>query len=580
MASESTRRKPVKKPAKKPAKKSTSQTKKQQTDHEWFIPKESRKTLKKEFKLLKDPVVLEVFTSEGENDPYNTVTVRFSSDMAKLSNKITVNFNTLDDRKAEKYKVERSPSILFNPDEFKIRYTGAPLGEEGKSFIVAILMVSTKESGFSKKSKIALKALKEERHVMVFVTPDCPYCPGQVMNAFRAAIEQPKLVSAECVESIENIDTARAYNVGAVPHTVINHTTMSKGLQPEEMFIKELITMEPTQMAEGERTGFEDASVGMGAGVGEPVAPRKDVDLVIIGGGPAGLTAGIYAQRSGLSSVVIEKDMVGGQVAITPVVENYPGFTSIGGKKLMDIIAQQAKNYVPILEGEEVKEIKIGKKIEVFTSRGRYNGRALLITTGAGYRKLGVPGEEKYSGHGVSYCATCDGYFFKDKRVIMVGGGNSALTDALYLKNLGAKVKIIHRRDEFRAENYLQESVKRENISVIWDTILEEIMGTKKEITGVKLRNVKTKKTMKVDLDGVFISIGEDPNSKLAGEIGVKLDKDGFIEVDRGCRTNIPRIYAAGDVTGGVRQIVTAVSEGATAALSAFTDLTNPYWLR
>jgi len=553
--------------AKYNSKKSTK-GKKSQKKEEWFIPPDSRKVLSERFKALKDPVSLEVFIKKGENDPYNALTVAFCSDLTRLTTKIKTNINIIGEPVPKKYDVTRSPSILFNPDKYNIRFTGAPLGEEGKSFIEAIVMVSRNESGLSESSKQKLAELDESRHVMVFVTPDCPYCPGQVINAFRAGVERHDLIKAECVEATENIDLAKAYFIGAVPHTVINKTTMSKGLLPEEMFIEELLTMEPTQLME-ELPGT----------LGEQLQARE-VDLIIIGGGPAGLTAGIYAQRSGLKSIVLEKDMIGGQVALTPVVENYPGFTNIGGKKLMDLIHSQAKNYVPIHEGEGVLEIKVGKKIEAITNRGRYLGRALILAMGAGYRTLGVPGEEKYNGHGVSYCATCDGYFFKGKKVAMVGGGNSALTDALYLKNLGANVAIIHRRHEFRAEKYLQESVKRESIPIIWDSVVEEIIGNEKEITGVKIKNIKSKASKIHKVEGVFIAIGEDPNSKLASEFGVKLTAGGFIEVDRSCRTNIPRIYAAGDVTGGVRQIVTAVSEGATAALSAFQDLANPYWLK
>lgn len=554
-------------PPKKVTKKSTGGKAKSKKD-EWFIPEESRKALLKRFTELKNDVNLEVFFKQGENDPYNTLTVAFCLDLSKLTDKIHTNINVIGEPKSKKYEVKRSPTVLFSPEEYNIRYTGAPLGEEGKSFIQAIMMISNHESGLTKKSKKALAKLSEPRHIQIFITPDCPYCPMQVINAFQAAIERPDLIKAECVESIENIDLAKAYFVSAVPHTVINKTTMSKGLQPEEIFIQELITMEPTQVMEKAHTEME--------GEGRV----EEVDLIIIGGGPGGLTAGIYAQRSGLKAIVLEKEVIGGQVALTPVVENYPGFTNIGGKKLMDLIAAQAKNYVPISEGEEVHEIKIGKHIEAFTNRAKYIGKALILSTGAGYKKLGVPGEDKFNGHGVSYCATCDGYFFKGQRVIMIGGGNSALTDALYLKNLGAKVKIIHRRDKFRAEKYLQDSIEQANIPVIWDTVVEEIVGQKNKITGVKIRNVKTKASKTLKLDGVFIAIGEDPNSKLAGEIGIKLDQGGFVLVDRGCRTNIPRIYAAGDLTGGVRQIVTAVSEGATAALSAFEDIASPYWLR
>lgn len=546
-------------------------TKKKGKGDSWFLPKDARVALSERFKALKDTVKLEVFIKTGENDPYNTLSVVFCSDLARLSDKIITTINVIGDEKSKKYKVDHSPTILFNPEEYNIRYNGAPAGEEGKSFIETIIMLSNHDSGLSKESREALAELDEKRHVMVFITPDCPYCPGQVINAFRAAIERPDIISAECIESIENIEMARAYNIGAVPHTVINSTTMSKGLQPEEMFVLELVTMEPTQVSKEilAETGEE------------PIMGKStEVNLIIIGAGPAGLTAGIYAQRSGLSSVVLEKDMVGGLVAVTPVVENYPGFTNIAGKRLMDLISSQAKNYVDIHEGEEIFEIKVGKKIEAITNRGKYIGDALILATGAKYQKLDVPGEEKFAGHGVSYCATCDGYFFKDKKVLMVGGGNSALTDALHLKNLGANVAIVHRRDQLRAEKYLQESVKREELPVIWNSVVEEIKGKGNKVNGVKVKNLKTKESKLHKVDGVFIAIGEEPNSKLAGEIGIKLKEGGFIDVDSHGRTNIPRIYAAGDVTGGVRQIVTAVSEGATAALAAFEDLANPYWLK
>ncbi len=579
--------KPKKNSGKKIAKKST-RAKKRSEKNAWFISLDSRNALKERFKDLKDQVQLDVFTRKGENDPYNTVSVQFCLDLSRLSNKIRTKVHSIGDESSKRYDVEYSPTILFEPEKYNIRFTGAPIGEEGRSFIETILMVSSSESGLSKRSKKALAALDEKRDVMVFVSPDCPYCPGQVINAFRAAVERPDLIRAECVESTENMDLAKVYDVGGVPHTVVNHTTLSRGLQPEEIFIRELVTMEhlelePTQPAEDlDIEGFEEPDRDVRRRVEDQIPDDKvaEVDLIILGGGPAGLTAGIYAQRSGLKSIVLEKSIIGGLVALTPVVENYPGFTNIAGKKLMDLIATQARNYVQIHEDEDVIEIKVGKKIEAYTNRRTYRGLALIIATGAGYKKLNVPGEEKYSGRGVSYCATCDGYFFKGKNVVLVGGGNSAMTDALYLNNLGADVTIIHRRDKLRAQKYLQDSIEREKIPVIWNTVVEEIFGKDKLITGVRVRDVKTKKIKHLKTEGVFIAIGEDPNSKLAGEIGITLGDGRFINVDRGCRTNIPRIYAAGDVTGGVRQIVTAVSEGATAALSAFSDIANPYWLK
>ncbi len=529
---------------------------------QWFIPKDSRGHLKEQFKALKEKVIIEIFTKTGENEPYNELAIKFATELSRLTDKIEVRLNKIGDAKAKKYDVTRSPTVLINPEQYHIRYTGAPAGEEGVSFLQAIMMVSLRESGLSQTSKELLTQLDEKRHAQIYITPDCPYCPGQVINAFRAAIERPEVVSSECVDSTQHLDLAKKYNVGSVPQTIINEKTISLGYESEERFISELISMEP---AESQVAPVEQEMI--------------ETDLIIVGAGPAGLTAGIYARRSGLNTIILEKDTVGGQVSVTPIVENYPGFQNIPGKKLMAMIAAHARGYVDIHEGEEVREIKVGKRIEAITTRARYAAKALLLATGAQYKKLDVPGEARFSGHGVSYCATCDGYLFKDKKVVVVGGGNTALTDALHLKNLGARVIIIHRREEFRADKHLQDSVEREGIPVMWNSAVEEIVGND-EIKAVKIKNTKNNTTQELETDGVFIAIGETPNSQLAADIGISMNEGSFIQADRNGRTNIPRIYAAGDVTVGLRQIVIAVGEGAAAVQAIFEDISHPYWLK
>jgi thioredoxin reductase (NADPH) len=311
----------------------------------------------------------------------------------------------------------------------------------------------------------------------------------------------------------------------------------------------------------------------------EITTEKEEIDLLIIGAGPAGLTAAIYAERSGLKSIVAEKSNIGGQVAITPIVENYPGFTKIGGKTLMDMMAQQAIQYATIHEGEEVMEIQNTDGVfEIKTNRKKYAAKAVLLTTGAESKKLGIPGEKEFQGKGISYCAACDGYFFKDgKKVIVVGGGNTAATEALYLKNIGVDVTIVHRKDTLRAEMFLQQSLTNNNIPVLWSTEIKEILGDKL-VTSVILENTidKTQKTMV--LNGVFIAIGYTPNNALAKNLGIETDEEGYIKVVQGQRTTATGIYAAGDITGGIKQIVTAVSQGAVAAMSIFEDISNPYW--
>lgn len=306
----------------------------------------------------------------------------------------------------------------------------------------------------------------------------------------------------------------------------------------------------------------------------------EEYDTLIIGGGPAGLTAGIYATRAGLKAIVLEGKTAGGLVAESPAIENYPGFQSIDGMKLAEKFKNHALKYVQIKEIEPVQDIK--KEREQFilrTARGEYHGKSVILATGSEHRHLGVPGEEELYGRGVSYCSTCDGFFFKGKKVLVVGGGNTAVGDAIYLKGIGCDVTLIHRRDQLRAEKALQERMFSMNIPVIWDSVVEEILGDGK-VSGAKIRNKKTGEIKVEDASAIFISIGEKPNTELAVKLGAELTEDSYLKVDRGMRTSVRYVYAAGDVTGGVKQIVTAAAEGATAALSAYEDLTNPYWAK
>jgi len=304
-----------------------------------------------------------------------------------------------------------------------------------------------------------------------------------------------------------------------------------------------------------------------------------DYDVIIIGAGPAGLAAGIYGKRAGLNCVVLEKGVPGGQVMTSPLIENYPGFPEVPGMKLMELMAEHARRYVEIREGEEVVRIRGGERFELTTANARITSKAVILTTGSHHRKLEVPGEEGMIGRGVSYCATCDGFFYKKREVVVVGGGNTALTDALYLHSIDAKVSIVHRRDSFRADKHLQESIARKGMPVFWNTVVEEVIGGD-TVTGVRLRDLKTDTTKVKPVDGVFVAVGEVPSNQLAAELGLVMDPGGFVQVDRSFRTNVPCVYAAGDVSGGIRQIVAAVHGGAAAALSAFEDLTNPYFRR
>ncbi len=530
-----------------------------------LIPDDVKKVIKDTFlKQLKEPVLIEVYTKKGENDQYNEATVTLIKTFSELSDKVKVSFNTVGDDQSKNRNVLRSPTVLIAPDKYRIRYTGSPLGEEGRSFLVALMMASTGASILTAPSMVKIAAIKDRRDIQVFVTPTCPYCPQQALAAMSAAIVNPAAISAEVVEIFENQDLAEALGSLAVPQTFINGIFTGAGLQPEEIFVESLITLkEPAYLSEAITPG-------------EPV----EKDLVIIGGGPAGLTAAIYAVRAGLNSIVIEKSNLGGQVAITPVVENYPGFMRIGGKSLVDLIVQQAAQYADIHLGEAVTEIaREDNRLRVKTNRAVYIAKGVIIATGVDSKALNVPGEKRLYGRGVSYCSTCDGYFFKDgKKVIVVGGGNTAAADALYLHNLGANVTLVHRRDALRAEARLRESLDQSGIPVLWNSEVKEILGDKL-VKSIKVEDAKTGAVRELPADGVFVAIGYVPKNEIAENVGLPLDEEGYVKVDLNMRTSIPLVYAAGDITGGAKQIVVAVAQGSVAAMSAFEDITSPYWV-
>lgn len=299
----------------------------------------------------------------------------------------------------------------------------------------------------------------------------------------------------------------------------------------------------------------------------------EEYDLIIVGGGPAGLTAGIYAGRQGMKTIILEMMTGAGSGYMVPLMENYPGFDLISGKDLLGKMRKQAEKRVPMENMEEVKEIVKNDldHISVKTSKGEYKTKSVIISTGSRHRRLKVPGEIDFIGRGVCYCATCDGPLYPDKDVVVIGGGNAAVQEAIYLKSLGCKVTIIHRRNQLRAEEYLQEKLEENNIPVIWDSVVEKINGDM-VVDSVTLSNVKTGEKTDLSVDGIFIAVGEEPLSKVAQNAGVEVDDQGYIKTDKFQKTNIPGLYAAGDITGGIKQWVVACAEGAVAAISAHND--------
>ncbi len=296
-------------------------------------------------------------------------------------------------------------------------------------------------------------------------------------------------------------------------------------------------------------------------------------DLIIIGGGPAGLTAAIYARRAGKSVLVLEKAAVGGQIASSPRVDNYPGLPGISGAELADRLFEQATALGAQLELEEVLELRDGTPKTVVTDYNTYTGSALILAAGMTHRTLGLPREESLAG--VSYCAVCDGAFYQGKEVAVCGGGNTALQDALYLADLCRQVTVIHRRQEFRGDPILVEALRqRPNVAFALDTVVDALLGDT-ALTGLRLRHLVSGQITELPVSGLFQAVGQQPQTALAASL-LSLDEGGFLPAGEDCRTAVPGVFAAGDCrTKTVRQLTTACADGAAAALAAVQFLTE-----
>ena len=302
---------------------------------------------------------------------------------------------------------------------------------------------------------------------------------------------------------------------------------------------------------------------------------------MIIGAGSAGLSAGIYAVRSGLKTLILDEKLSGGTIADASTVVNYPGFAEISGGELAEKMTSHCRKVgATIHELESVTDMDLkSEEKTVKTSASTYKTKAVIYSTGSHYREIGVKGEKEFRGKGVSYCGVCDGPFFKNKRVLVVGGGNTACITTLYLSGLAAQVNVIHRRQAFRAEESLVSDISsKNNVAVLWNTEIQEIKGDT-QVRTISLLNNSTGKTSELAVDAVFVQIGEAPNSQLAKAAGVETDEHGYIKVDVKQQTNLLGVFAAGDVTNQpIKQVGTAVGQGITAALEAYSFIRQPYY--
>lgn len=292
-------------------------------------------------------------------------------------------------------------------------------------------------------------------------------------------------------------------------------------------------------------------------------------DTIIVGGGPAGLTAALYLRRANKSVLVIEKETFGGQITFSPKVENIPGFLALSGNEFAEKLVEQVLEQGAEVESAEVTEIRDGIEKTVVTDSGDFTGKTVILATGAKHRLLGVPGEDRFIGNGISFCAVCDGAFYRDREVAVIGGGNSALQEALLLSDLAAKVTVVQNLDFLKGEKKLCEQLgAKSNVTIKLGTVVEEYLGGE-ELTGLRLRKEKDGTTEELDVDGVFVAVGLVPQNEAFASL-IKLDERGYAEADENCTTKTNGIFVAGDCrTKKIRQVTTAAADGAIAALAA-----------
>ncbi len=304
----------------------------------------------------------------------------------------------------------------------------------------------------------------------------------------------------------------------------------------------------------------------------------NEFDLIIIGGGPAGLTAAIYGGRMGLKTALYEGKGFGGLAGTTPKIENYPGFDSINGLDLTEKMRAQAEKYGTHFFYNEVTAIN-PKNMKVTTYEGEVKAKAIIIATGSKHLALGLPNEFELVGNGISYCATCDGPLFRDQVVATVGGGNAAGLEVIYLSGVAKKVYLIHRRHCMRAEACIVDEVDSlPNVEPMYNCTIEEAIVKEDKLSELRIKNIETGETYNINVNALFIAIGVEPQSDLAKKAGIELDDDNFIKVNRNQETNFPGIYAAGDVTGGIRQVTTAAGEATTATMNAYLHIKQGWY--
>jgi alkyl hydroperoxide reductase subunit F len=469
---------------------------------------------------------------------------------------------------ARNFKIDKIPATaVIGKKDYGIRFYGLTVGYEFTSLLEAILMVSTERSGLDPQVEALVKSINEPVHLQVMVTLTCPYCPRMVHTAHQFAFVNDE-VRADMVEASEFPQLVQKYRVTAIPKTIVNEVYSFEGALPEAaVYLEILKAVNPEEYKRVEEAVRE----ARGMRKAKQAQEEHLYEVAVVGGGPAAMSAAIYAVRKGLDVALIAKKF-GGQITDTATIDNYLGMPSVGGVEMAEAFRNHLESFnISENIGSNVVEIKReDNSFAVITEDNRhFKALSVIYCAGKEYNRLGIPGEEQFIGKGIGFCATCDAPLYQDKRLAVVGGGNSAFTAAHDLLGFASEIHLIHRRKDFKADEALvQEVLNARNVTVHTPMIVRSFLGTDK-LTGVRLESIDGKERYDLNVDGVFLEIGLTPNSDPLKGL-VELNEAGEVPVNRDQSTSVKGLFAAGDVTDiEEKQISIAVGQGATAALAA-----------
>jgi alkyl hydroperoxide reductase subunit F len=547
-----------------------------------LIDAKTRKELMPVMKHLKVPVKIVFFTQEHAcaacREQENLL-----RELTSLTDKVTLEIKDLlaDADLARTYGITKVPATVVRGDgdkDYGIRFYGMTMGYEFGSLVEAVLMVSAGKSGLPPEIERLLGLIDMPVHLEVMVTLTCPYCPKMVHLAHQMAFASDH-IRADMVESSQFPQLVQRYDVSGVPKTVVNEGASFEGALPAPQAILAILRIvKPRE--------YEQIDAQMREAAGErfayPASTEKTYDVLIVGAGPAALSAAIYASRKNLDVALIG-EAFGGQITNTANIENWLGIPGIPGYDLTALFRDHAERYA-IAEQLDAKvtSVKKGKGLfEVATAKGQvYRARAVIFCAGKEYRTLGVNGESRFLGRGIAFCATCDAPLYRDKRVAVIGGGNSAFTAARDLIGYAKEIHVVNILKDFQADPVLVEEVKKaRHVTLHGGMRVLEFLG-KDKLAGIRLEPEQGTERIDLNVEGVFLEIGLVPNSAPVKDL-VKLNGQGEIEVGRDQSTSVPGFFAAGDVTDETeKQIVVAAGAGAKAALSAYTYLLDQKLLK